>query len=264
MKQQSGQPPRNIFADKTPKTNQPTPPSQNPDFHAQSTLHIANKPQPQKRKQFQCIFCDVEYTTKNAWIRHETELHESPKKWQCPDCNATFLNEKSFTRHHKSNHSCHDCQHANEAKIELPRKTAWACGFCAAVFQNWEKRCEHVSSHFVNDGNNKSDWNFSNVISGLLTQKWVATAWQSLLAKHHGTNAEDQPKFQWRSTNPSCLELQQDLEHGQGEYEGTGEIEEKASRLEQLVQTAYRLGASESMSFSQDTHPVLPGDSESM
>jgi len=230
-----------------------------------STHEFVTKSQPRKRKQFQCLFCDVEYTTKSAWIRHETELHESPKKWQCPDCKATFLNESQFIRHHKQNHSCHNCNHSNEAKIELPRKTAWGCGFCAAVFQNWEKRCEHVAYHFLSDGNTKSDWSFSNVITGLLAQKWVATAWQSLIAKYHGTNAEEQPKFQWQSNNPSSLELQQDLEHGQGEYEVIEETE-KASRLDQLVQTAYRLGTSGSIppSESHDTPQLCPSDSESM
>ena len=230
--------------------------SQRTDFHPQNTSNISKRVQPSKRKQFQCIFCDVEYTTKNAWMRHETELHESPKKWQCPDCKATFLNENLFTRHHKHNHSCKDCQHANKAKIELPRKTAWACGFCATVFQNWEKRCEHVSSHFVY-GKIKDDWKFSNVITGLLTQKWVATAWQALLAEKHGTNAEDQPKFEWESKNPNCLDLQQDLEHGQGEHKSTEE-------MDQLVRTAYSLGTCETLSFCEDALQVLPGDSESM
>jgi hypothetical protein len=196
-------------------------------------------------------------------MRHETELHESPKKWQCPHCKATFLNESHFTRHHKQNHSCVNCQHANEAKIELPRKTAWACGFCSAVFQNWEKRCEHVASHFVY-GKTKRDWNFSNVITGLLSQKWVQTAWQALLAKKHGTSAEGHPKFQWQTSNPSCLELQQDLEHGQGEHEGTEQMEERAWRLGQLVQAAYGLGTCECPPSSQGTPQVLPGDSESM
>jgi len=235
------------------------------DMSDSSPQELVTKPQPQKRKQFQCLFCDVEYTTKNAWIRHETELHESPKKWQCPDCKATFLNQAQFVRHHKQNHSCHDCNHANEAKIELPRKAAWGCGFCAAAFQSWEKRCDHVAHHFLTDGKTKSDWSFSNVITGLLAQKWVAKAWQSLIAKYHGTDVEDQPKFQWESNNPSCLELQQDLEHGQGEYEAVEETE-KASRLDQLLQTAYRLGSSGSLPSpeSQDTPQLCPSDSESM
>jgi hypothetical protein len=96
-----------------------------------------------------------------------------------------------------------------------------------------------------------------------LTQKWIATAWQAHLSKKHGNNVEAQPKFRWSSTHPSCLELQQDLEHGLGEYENTEEVNGEESRLNQLVQTSYRLGC-EHASCSHDTPQLDPGDSESM
>jgi hypothetical protein len=45
------------------------------------------------------------------------------------------LNESLFNRHQRQKYACHDCKHANEAKIELPRKTGLA-GVFRGFFKN--------------------------------------------------------------------------------------------------------------------------------
>ena len=225
-------------------------------------LSSGKKQSSNKRRVFHCTYCDVQYSSKAAWTRHETEFHESSKKWQCPDCKATFLNESNFTRHHKQNHSCHRCNHANEAKIELPRKTAWGCGFCGEMWKDWKGRCEHVASHFA-AGKTKNDWDFSNVIVGLLKQKWIATAWEALIAERHGTNIESRPSFQWQSKNEVCLEVMQDLQHGHCDNKAAPHESLTEERLRELVETAYRLGITTSPPQQMST-PLFPNDSESM
>ena len=187
-----------------------------------------------KPKAFPCTFCDVQFAHKGTWKRHETDYHEPQRRWQCPACSATFYGEAAFVRHHEHNHSCKNCVHANEAKMELPRKVAWGCGFCGGTLTNWTDRLDHVATHFAS-GSTKEEWDSSKVILGLLKQDWIRTAWENLNVLRHGDECESWPDFKWASTSDRCLELLQDLQHGSCD----------SANVRSLVQIAYRLGLPE-------------------
>jgi hypothetical protein len=223
-------------------------PLQSSDF---AHLHVARRESP-KPKTYHCTFCDVQFGRKGDWVRHETNFHEPQRRWQCPDCSARFYSETSFVRHHRHNHSCAKCVHANEAKVELPRKTAWGCGFCGKVWRDWKERCDHVAAHFAS-GKTKEEWDFSKVISGLLKQDWIIAAWERLIVQRHGDDSQMWPNFRWNSTSDGCLELLQDLEHGHCDQADIGTF----------VETAYCLGLPQ-MRDVDSANGLFPTDSESM
>ncbi|KAI9685725.1 MAG: hypothetical protein M1822_004285 [Bathelium mastoideum] len=112
-------------------------------------------------------------------------------------------------------------------------------------------------------GKTKSEWDFSNVITGLLKQDWIVTAWEVLIAERHETNIESRPNFQWDRKSDGCLELLLDLQRGH--CNDTAELLESSAedRPRELVETAYRLGIATSPSQHIST-PLCPNDSESM
>jgi hypothetical protein len=201
---------------------------------------------------FFCTSCDRKFRRKSDWKRHERAYHEPEKRWQCPDCNACFHVESQFTRHHKINHSCQSCGHANEAKMELPRKVAWGCGFCYeggnVSLTSWEIRCDHIAAHF-NAGQVKDDWKFTNVVLGLLK---ISTTWRSYVTVLHGPHPEKWPSFSWEATKGLCLELLRDLEYGQCAEEGANS----------LMQKIYDLGIQEH-STEEDSDDQESDDEES-
>ncbi|KAL9087390.1 MAG: hypothetical protein Q9165_006687 [Trypethelium subeluteriae] len=115
----------------------------------------------------------------------------------------------------------------------------------------------------VPSGKTKSKWDFNNVISGLLKQEWIATAWEALIAERHGTNLESRPNFQWQSKNDGCLELMQDLQHGHCDDKEVPHESLIEERHRELVETAYRLGITIAPT-QQTSTPVFPNDSESI
>lgn len=203
------------------------------DCHTCSPI-IMSPRKSSKPKAFPCTFCDAQFTRKGYWKRHETENHEPQRRWQCPACSATFYGEAAFVRHHEHNHSCKNCVHANKAKMELPRKAAWGCGFCGGTLTSWTDRLDHVATHFAS-GSTKEEWDSSKVILGLLKQDWIMTAWENLIVLKHGNDCENWPDFKWVSTSDRCLELLQDLQHGSCD----------SANVRSLVQIAYRLGLRE-------------------
>lgn len=204
-----------------------------------------------KFHKFFCTSCDLKFCRKGDWKRHERAFHEPEKRWQCPDCNAYFNVETRFTHHHRKNHSCKKCDHANEAKMELPRKVAWGCGFCCRAdvsLTSWELRCDHIAAHFK-AGQVKDDWRFTNVVLGLLK---LSTAWKSYVTELHGRHRRKWPSFSWEATKGPCSELLRDLEYGQCAEEGS----------RSLMQKIYDLGIQEHS--TEGMGGLYPNDSESV
>lgn len=171
---------------------------------------------------FWCTFCDVAFQRKFDWKRHEDEFHERYKRYPCPNCNRIFWGANTFNQHHKNAHGCTTCPHADSVVKYTQRKTAWACGFCAAFLTSRDRYFDHVARHYE-DGCNKSHWNHSQVIYGLLHQPSINHAWKEL---HGGLYDHlprgQQPMFEWdpRATG-----------HAQGFLEG-----ESPGKLQDLLE----------------------------
>ena len=220
-----------------------------PSEHPSSTSPVSiSRTDDTKSYKIFCTSCDLKFRSKKAWERHERAFHEPEKRWQCPDCNACFHVETQFTRHHKINHSCQHCNHANKAKMELPRKVAWGCGFCIVSLTSWKDRCDHIAAHFE-AGKVKDDWKFTNVVLGLLK---MSTAWKLYITELHGPRPAKMPPFSWETTKVLCSELLRDLEYGQCPEEGAKSV----------MQKIYDLGTREHS--ADGVIGLCPNDSESV
>ncbi|KAF2396569.1 hypothetical protein EJ06DRAFT_224757 [Trichodelitschia bisporula] len=177
-----------------------------------------------KKKKYFCTSCNKGFARKYDWKVHEQRYHEQQTQFHCPDCNQVLFAETLFKSHHRDAHSCQDCsQHAKEYSKDVAperRRTAWGCGFCAELLDDWEKRCDHIASHYDN-GEKKHEWDHTKVIIGLLRQPDVDAAWQTLLLeKNNGSQFPKQLGLRFskestgRSHGDKSMQLQDMLEFG--------------------------------------------------
>lgn len=140
------------------------------------------------KKRYFCTACNKGFARKYDWKVHEQRYHEQQFQYPCPDCNQILYAETHFRSHHRDAHGCQQCTHAKEVTKEVDprrRRTAWGCGFCSALLEDWEKRCDHISQHY-DEGMKRSEWEHSKVILGLLRQEGIDAAWQNFLISKHG------------------------------------------------------------------------------
>jgi hypothetical protein len=72
-----------------------------------------------------------------------------------------------------------------------------ACGFCGGFLASRDRYFDHVARHYE-DGCNKSHWNHSLVIYGLLHQPSISQAWKELDAELYGhLPRNQQPMLEW-------------------------------------------------------------------
>lgn len=160
---------------------------------------------------YECTECNVKLKSKQYWKSHEEEFHEQERMWKCPDCERWFNAGKRFREHHFKHHGCDICEQPKEkgngsSRIPSPcviaaekikhHKDAWGCGFCVRLLGSWDERCTHVAQHF-DEGKTKADWDFTNVILGLLLQPELSNEWHSFLFRKYGERSEEWPKFTW-------------------------------------------------------------------
>jgi hypothetical protein len=145
-----------------------------------------------------CTFCDVAFQRMFDWKRHEDEFHERYKSYPCPNCNRVFQGANTFNQHHKNAHGCTSCPHADYFVVFTMRKVVWACGFCGGVCVSRDRYFDHVARHYEN-GCNKTHWNHSLVIYGLLHQPGgINAARKEFMAAKFGHLPRDQqPKLEW-------------------------------------------------------------------
>ncbi|KAK4119355.1 hypothetical protein N657DRAFT_684559 [Parathielavia appendiculata] len=156
-----------------------------------------NRGSSKPRGTYWCTFCDVDFQRKFDWKRHEDEFHERYKRYPCPNCNRIFWGANTFNQHHKNAHGCTTCPHADRVVKYTQKKTAWACGFCGGFLASRDRYFDHVARHYE-DGCNKSHWNHSLVIYGLLHQPSISQAWKELDAELYGhLPRNQQPLFEW-------------------------------------------------------------------
>lgn len=194
-----------------------------------------------KQQKYVCTSCETKFIRKSDWKQHEERLHERRNQWQCPDCNLDQLwSRNQFKQHHKQAHGCENCPHADQAVIPLRKRTAWGCGFCAQLHQDWEERCQHVAQHY-DKGEVKQGWKHSNVIWALLHQADIHPVWRQYLGEKHGARPNPRLNFSWdRKASGRSHEVNQEGQHTrlQDMLEFGGESRDCLA----IVQKAYELG----------------------
>jgi hypothetical protein len=195
----------------TPLSAPPAPP-------VKSNNRGSSKPQ----GAYWCTFCDVAFQRKFDWKRHEDEFHERYKRYPCPNCNRIFWGANTFNQHHKNAHGCTTCPHAERVVKYTQKKTAWACGFCGGFLASRDRYFDHIARHYE-DGCNKSHWNHSLVIYGLLHQPTISQAWKDLDSELYGhLPRNQQPMLEWEAKSTG---------HAQGFLEG-----ESPGKLQDLLE----------------------------
>lgn len=219
-------------------------PTKNPKNHIINTS--APRPSPRQsqteleaKKKYFCTSCNKGFARKYDWKVHEQRYHEQQVQYPCPDCNVVLHAETLFKSHHRDSHGCQDCPHAKTIAKDVEasrRRTAWGCGFCGELLDEWEKRCDHVSAHY-DEGLKRDNWDHSKVIIALLKQTDVDEAWRALLIRKHGSLPNPPLAMRWskdatgRSHGEHTQQLQDLLEFGACNRDA-----------DHIVQLAYDLG----------------------
>lgn len=212
------------------------------------------------KKKYFCTSCNKGFARKYDWKVHEQRYHEQQKQYPCPDCNVVLHAETLFKSHHRDSHGCQDCNHAKSQEREVEdrrRRTAWGCGFCGELLEDWEKRCDHVSAHY-DEGVKRDSWDHSKVILGLLRQEDIDEQWRNLLITKHGSNPNPPLAMRWskdatgRSHGENSQQLQDLLEFGACTRDPAV-----------IAQMAYDLGLRTNVDTSSATSPPPLVSSES-
>jgi hypothetical protein len=74
----------------------------------------------------------------------------------------------------------------------------FACGFvgCKLWFEDWQKRCDHVTQHML-AGCNHTQWDGTTIMRNLLRQPMLHHAWKQLLQIRHGADKSRWPTMLW-------------------------------------------------------------------
>ena len=143
-------------------------------------------PQPK----YYCTCCDDKgFYRKGDWKSHEREFHEHQEEYSCTFCTRKDYAKQRFIRHHANTHGCKDCPHVDACRTILPKKRAWGCGFCGRYLKSWSDRIDHIANHYET-GKQRSEWNHTNVMIGLLSQPLLHDIWDSLVRVTYGTYVE--------------------------------------------------------------------------
>ncbi|ORY11295.1 hypothetical protein BCR34DRAFT_327153 [Clohesyomyces aquaticus] len=147
-----------------------------------TTRAKASGTHPKKGKWF-CTYCREygelkPFGQKHDWKKHEHDFHETGAQFHCraPGCVKVFECEQFVKKHFKDAHRGLAVQFA---RIPLPDKQIWACGFtnCRKFCQDWESRCKDVSSCMLEEG---SRWSYTRKILNMLKHSRVADTWKEV------------------------------------------------------------------------------------
>jgi hypothetical protein len=203
------------------------------------------------KKKYFCTACNKGFARKYDWKVHEQRYHEQQTQYPCPDCNQILFAETLFKSHHRDAHGCQDCPHAKAIAKEVDvrrKRTAWGCGFCSEMLDDWEKRCDHVAAHYDN-GIKREEWDHSKVIIGLLRQPDVDQEWRLYLTNRHGQFPTDlglrfSKDATGRSHGENAPQLQDLLEFGAS-----------ARDIKTIVELAYEHGYRRPVSIIPSSQP---------
>lgn len=144
---------------------------------------------------YYCTFCDAAFDTKTEWKVHEFESHDRRERYVCRRCPATFPGPALLTDHLMDNHGLISTDGTAESAQYSPIRSAWGCGFCAAAIPSRNDYLEHVGEHY-DEGKERSEWQHTRVIEGLLQQPKVIFAWTALVDKEESARGA-KLRFLW-------------------------------------------------------------------
>ena len=169
-----------------------SPSNENSTRLSTQSTNLQTKPLPTAPPQpkYYCTCCDDKgFYRKGDWKSHEREFHEHQEEYSCTFCTRKDYAKQRFIRHHANTHGCKDCPHVDACRTILPKKRAWGCGFCGRYLKSWSDRTDHIANHYET-GKQRSEWNHTSVMIGLLSQPLLHDIWDSLVRATYGTYVE--------------------------------------------------------------------------
>ncbi|KAK4143397.1 uncharacterized protein C8A04DRAFT_28820 [Dichotomopilus funicola] len=131
---------------------------------------------------YACTFCDLAFASKMDWELHEAVNHDQPEHFRCAICPAVFSRAILVTEHIKRDHHAGSDDHTAAPAPLGVRRSARGCGFCGALLLSCGEYLQHVGGHY-DEGLDKSFWQHTRVVEGLLRQPEIAAAWIALVTK---------------------------------------------------------------------------------
>lgn len=125
----------------------------------------------EQKKAYFCVFEEhkgIRFGKASDLRKHMNLYHEPSKKaWLCPEdgCHQFFSRAESLKQHHITHKDCRKpCKHADNGKIKIPPRQAFACGCqsCQALFFTWEEWREHIIQH-IETGMSDSQWHYATI-----------------------------------------------------------------------------------------------------
>ncbi len=127
-----------------------------------------------------CAFCGFSYPKRDHLAQHHVALCIGGSK------SPARKSRKSLMVSHLAQHGVLDPAASDLAdKWQCKRnKRAFSCGFCVKSFSTIMEQLNHVDNEHFKNGEDKSSWDNSTVIKGLLHQPKVHKYWQKILASN--------------------------------------------------------------------------------
>lgn len=146
-----------------------------------------------------------------------TEEHlQSHKIERCTQSKQVFKRSYELKQHLES-HGVAKKSKLSEILVtkwqQTPDKQAWACGFCKELFSSLAEFHKHIAVHHYERGEDR-EWDHTKVILGLLSQSFVADAWQRLLASRFRVQSLS---CKWKRSKTGSLQSRLEIGRESGE-----------------------------------------------
>ena len=125
-----------------------------------------------------CAFCGLRDPSQS-----HCEIHKAfpcaNKSWDV----RNYTRKPHFITHLKT-HQVPNCAELADRWKDTIDKKHFSCGFCVAHFHTLIQQLNHIDAAHFKLFQNFQDWDFNNVIRGLLLQPGVAESWRCILASN--------------------------------------------------------------------------------